>query len=52
MMACLFTTPKTMLLTVETASINFTMDTTTPTVTAGTNLGHTLVSGQSMLIYV
>jgi hypothetical protein len=43
--------PKSLLITVETASINFCMDGTTPTATAGTNLGHTLTSGQSLLIY-
>jgi hypothetical protein len=41
---------KAALVTVETASINFTIDGTTPTYTAGTNVGHTLVAGQSMLI--
>jgi hypothetical protein len=43
--------PKTMLITVETASVNITMDGTIPTATAGTNLGHTIASGQSMIIY-
>jgi len=38
---------KTMLITVETASINLTLDGTTPTVTAGTNLCHALDAGQS-----
>jgi hypothetical protein len=43
--------PKTMLITVETASVNILMNGLTPTHTSGTNLGMTLTSGQSMLIY-
>ena len=38
------------LITVEIAPINFTMDGSTPTVTAGTNLGHQLAAGQSYVI--
>lgn len=41
---------KAALVTVEGGSINFTMDGTTPTTTASTNLGHTLVSNDSILI--
>jgi len=43
--------PKTMLITVETASVNITMDGAIPTHTGGTNSGITLTSGQSLLIY-
>ena len=38
------------LITVESGSINFTIDGTTPTATAGTNIGHTLNAGDSMVI--
>jgi hypothetical protein len=38
------------LITCETAAINFTMDGTTPTATAGTNIGHQLGAGQSYVI--
>jgi hypothetical protein len=41
---------KAALITVETANINFTLDGTSPTVTSGTNVGHTLVAGDSILI--
>lgn len=43
--------PKCLLLTVETASVNITFDGTNPTLTAGTNLGHTLTTGQTMTIF-
>lgn len=42
--------PKSSLITVETASINFTLDGTTPTATAGTNYGHTVSAGQNFTI--
>lgn len=42
--------PKSALLTVEAAAINFTQDGTTPTITAGTNFGHQIASGQSYVI--
>lgn len=45
-----FGQPKACLLTVEAAAINFTQDGTTPTVTAGTNYGHQIASGQSYVV--
>lgn len=42
--------PKAALITVTTAALNFTMDGTTPTVTAGTDHGHTIDAGQSYVI--
>ena len=41
---------KAALITIESGSINFTMDGTTPTTTATTNIGHTLVSNDSILV--
>jgi len=41
---------KSALITVETASIRFTMDGTTPTVTEGTGAGHILDVGQSYVV--
>jgi hypothetical protein len=38
------------LITCEGGAINFTIDGTTPTVTAGTNIGHQLQPGQSYVI--
>jgi hypothetical protein len=37
---------KAIFFTIETASVNFTFDGTTPTATAGTNAGHNAASGQ------
>jgi hypothetical protein len=45
-----FGQPKAALVTAETAAVNFTLDGTTPTATAGTNLGHQLSSGQSYVV--
>jgi hypothetical protein len=45
-----YTQPKSLLISVETASVNVCFDGTTPTATAGTNLGHTLTAGQTLLI--
>jgi len=42
--------PKAALITLETGSINFTLDGTTPTVTAGTNYGSTINAGGSFVI--
>jgi hypothetical protein len=42
--------PKAALITVETASINFTLNGSVPTVTAGTNFGLTMTAGQSYVI--
>ncbi len=39
------------LISVETADIRFTIDGTTPTITAGTGAGHLLSSGASFIIY-
>lgn len=41
---------KAMLITVETATVNMTLDKSTPTVASGTNLGHQLDAGQSYVI--
>ena len=41
---------KAALITVESATLNFTTDGTTPTLTAGTNYGHQMTSGQSTVI--
>lgn len=41
---------KSALITVETATVNFTQDGTTPTVTSGTNFGHEITAGQSYVI--
>jgi hypothetical protein len=41
---------KAALITVETNSVNITLDGTVPTHTAGTNIGHLLTAGQSMII--
>lgn len=38
------------LITVETAAIRFTMDGTTPVVTGGTEAGHKIESGQSFVV--
>jgi hypothetical protein len=38
------------LITVETADIRFTLDGTTPTITAGTAVGHLAASGQSYVV--
>lgn len=45
-----YSTPKGALITVETAAINFTIDGTKPTATAGTNFGCQIGSGQSYVI--
>lgn len=42
--------PKSMLISVETAGINFTIDGTTPSLTAGANHGHLVGNGQSTVI--
>jgi hypothetical protein len=42
--------PKAALISMETAAVNMTLDGTTPTATAGTNLGHQIASGQSYVI--
>jgi hypothetical protein len=42
--------PKTLLVTVQTEAVNVCFDGTTPTATAGTNLGHQLTSGQSIFV--
>lgn len=42
--------PKSLLITVQTDSVNVCFDGTTPTATAGTNLGHQLTAGQSILV--
>lgn len=42
--------PKTLLITVETASVHVTITGTTPTATAGTNHGITLTSGMSWVV--
>ena len=44
------TQPKAALITVEDYGLNFTLDGTTPTVTAGTNAGHTMAAGQSYVV--
>jgi hypothetical protein len=41
---------KTILVTVETNTVTFTMDGTTPTNAAGTNAGHYLLAGESIII--
>lgn len=43
-------TAKAMLISVETASVNMTLDGSTPTVASGTDLGHELSAGQSYVI--
>jgi hypothetical protein len=45
-----FSPPQAALITVETATITFTLDGTTPTVSGGTNDGHQMTSGQSYVI--
>jgi len=44
------TRPKAALITVEDFGLNFTLDGTTPTVTAGTSAGHLMASGTSYVI--
>jgi hypothetical protein len=43
-------TAQSALVTIETAAINFTIDGTTPTIAAGTNVGHTADSGSSFTL--
>jgi hypothetical protein len=42
--------PKVALITIESFAVNFTLDGTTPTVTAGTNYGHTMIAGQNYAV--
>lgn len=44
------TRPKAALITVEDFGLNFTLDGTIPTVTAGTNAGHTMAAGTSYVV--
>ena len=39
-----------LLISAETAAVNFTFDGTTPTVAAGTNIGHQLAAGASYVV--